>query len=161
MTREVYTIGYSGRQLADIARIARELDATIFDIRYVARSRNPEFSSQNMADALGDRYAHVRALGNINYKGEFQDTVILDIEAGIDRIEHHSRPVILMCTCKDYYTCHRRVLSEELVRRGYQVQEIPLHALPAPSEPTAPSAPSAPHAPTAPPVLHAIQDRLF
>jgi uncharacterized protein (DUF488 family) len=124
MTKIVYTMGYDGRKLQDIAEIARRLDATVFDIRYLARSRNPWFNRGRMQEWLGDRYQRVRDLGNINYKGTFEEIEIVDLEAGIHRIELSQRAVILLCVCKDYATCHRSVIAAELLRRGFSVKEF-------------------------------------
>lgn len=124
MTKIVYTMGYGGKKLVDIVSTARSLDATIFDIRFNSRSMNPWFNRSRMQEWLGDRYVHVRSLGNVTYKSETGEIQILNLEGGIATIEHSERSVILLCVCKDYATCHRSFISAELERRGYHVKEI-------------------------------------
>ncbi len=65
----------------------------------------------------------MQALGNVNYRqgGPIQ---ILDYEAGRDQIERCPQPVVLMCTCEKYHTCHRQVVAEMLRRDGFEVTEI-------------------------------------
>lgn len=121
----IYTMGYSGRTIGQILEIAEEKNATVFDIRYSPRSRNPQFSGKRMAEMLGDRYMHCRAFGNKNYKGG--PVELLDYAAGLGMIVNHSRPnVILLCVCRDHATCHRTTIARKLRADGYQVEEIPL-----------------------------------
>lgn len=120
----IYIMGYSGRTLAQLKQIAEEKDATIFDIRFSPRSRNPQFSGKRMAEELGDRYMHVRQLGNRNYKGG--PVALVDYEAGKQMILNHRRNVILVCVCRDHVTCHRTDIARKLRAEGHQVEEIPL-----------------------------------
>ena len=69
MTRQVYTLGYSGRQLDEIKAMVEEREAILFDIRFSPRSRNPTWNEGNLRAAFGARYRHIRALGNANYRG--------------------------------------------------------------------------------------------
>jgi len=124
MTKTVYTMGYGGREPQDIAEAARRLDATVFDIRYLARESDPRFNRGRMQEWLGDRYQRVRDLGNVNYRGTFEEVKILDLEAGIRRIELSPRAVILLCVCEDYASCHRSVVAAELLRRGFSIEEL-------------------------------------
>ena len=75
MTRQVYGIGYSKRKLSDVARIARSLDAVVFDIRWRAGSRNPSWNKSTLQRTLGERYVRARELGNVNYKGTVRERV--------------------------------------------------------------------------------------
>jgi uncharacterized protein (DUF488 family) len=119
MTQTVYTIGYAGKSADDVKRIAEELYATVFDVRFSPRSRNPQFSGRRLAQLLGGRYVHVRAFGNRNYKdGPIE---IVDYEAGRALVEGHPRPVILMCVCRDPGRCHRTAVGRQLVEDGFRV----------------------------------------
>lgn len=122
--KTVYTIGYSGRSLSEIKSIVENLDAIIFDIRFSPRSRNPEFNMRNLERELSDRYLWIKALGNAAYKGTYQETTIVNLDAGIAAIEASTRSVILMCACKDYRECHRRWIAEHLQSLGYSTNEI-------------------------------------
>lgn len=121
MTQRVYTIGYGGRKPSEIKQIAEALDAIVFDIRFSPRSRNPQWAGKNVKALLGDRYHHVREFGNRNYKGGAIELV--DFDAGRGLIEDSSRPVILMCVCKDPACCHRTTIAEQLRAEGFEVEE--------------------------------------
>ena len=115
-------MGYWGKDLAQIKQIAEKLDATVFDIRYSPGSRNPQFRGRRMAEALGDRYMHVRAFGNKNYKGG--PIQILDFASGLNMVIYHPRQnIILLCVCKDPKICHRTIISNKLRDCGYTVEE--------------------------------------
>lgn len=122
MTDRVYTIGYSGRKPAEILEIARDLDATVFDVRFSPRSRVPHWTRGRLEALLGDRYVHVRALGNRNYRSGPIDLV--DFPAGLQLIREADRPVILMCACQDPALCHRSTIAETLRRAGMEVTEL-------------------------------------
>lgn len=122
MTDRIYTIGYTGRKPADIKRLAEELDATVFDVRFAPRSRVPHWNAGNLAKLLGDRYKHIWAFGNRNYRGGPVDLV--DFSAGLEEVRQSPRPVILMCACKDPATCHRTAIAGKLQEAGMEVTEL-------------------------------------
>lgn len=119
--KQVYGIGYSGRTRDELRRIVEELDVVLVDIRFVPYSRNPDFRKAALQKTLGDRYLHLQALGNRNYKGGPVDLV--DYQAGKAALEALARPALLMCMCKDPVTCHRTVVLRRLAGEGFEVQE--------------------------------------
>ena len=122
MTDRVFTIGYSGRKPAEIMLLAEELDATVFDVRFSPRSRVPHWTRKRLTEFLGDRYCHVRALGNRNYRDG--PIVLDDFPAGLELIHASDRPVILMCACKDPAFCHRTTIAAKLRQAGLEVTEL-------------------------------------
>lgn len=126
MTKKVYTLGYVGRTPQQLKQLTQDLGLIILDIRFSPRSRALQWTKKRLQEVLGmDRYIHVKALGNENYKngGEIK---LVNYEAGRRIIEGIGRPVALMCGCKDYHTCHRATVAEALRRDGFEVEEIPL-----------------------------------
>ena len=121
--KQVYTIGYSGRSTEDMKAIIEDLDASLFDIRFSPFSRNPAWAGRNLRSVFGFRYFHVKNLGNANYKGDGPIS-ILDYNAGRLAIEKSARPVILMCACGHYATCHRATVARMLQADGFTVEEI-------------------------------------
>ena len=110
--RRIFTAGYSGRTPGELCALADRLEADIFDIRLSCRSRRPEWNKGPLSRLFGDRYRHVPALGNLNFKGEVVGAdpgrvILANPEAGIAEILQHPRPVILLCQCKDLCGCHR------------------------------------------------------
>ena len=122
MTQRVYTLGYSGRKPAEILQIAEGLDAVVFDVRFSPRSRVPHWSRKRLTELLGDRYLHIRALGNRNYRGG--PIELEDFPAGLELIQDSERPVILMCACKDPAICHRSTIADMLRGVGLEVAEL-------------------------------------
>ncbi len=121
----VYTLGASGRTPEELRPLLRERDALLLDIRLSPRSRwVPVWNKSNLASLLGDDYRHVPELGNVNYKGD-GPIQIADYPAGRAIIEGLSRPVVLLCQCKDYDRCHRKTVAELLRADGFGVEELP------------------------------------
>ena len=125
MTRLVYTMGYSGHRATGVTESAVLLDATVFDIRWLARSGVLEFNKGNLVRYLGNRYYHCRNLGNENYRGDLGEGIVIhDLKAGLREILVHERPVILMCACREFEECHRSAVSRALAEIGIITREI-------------------------------------
>lgn len=122
MTQKVYGIGYSKRTQDEIKKLALTLDATVFDVRFSPRSRNPVWSGKRLAEALGDRYEHVRDFGNRNFKGGPIDLV--NFAGGLQRVLDSPKPVILMCVCGDPKKCHRTTVGKLLAAQGIEFVEL-------------------------------------
>jgi uncharacterized protein (DUF488 family) len=134
MTQTVYLVGYTGSKPERIQGLVQELDATLVDIRFSPRSRNPMWDQHALQAALGDRYVHCQALGNANYRGS--GIKLVNFEEGKRLIEASSRPVILLCACKDPEECHRTVVGAKLQAAGFQVTELNALAKPKATQPT-------------------------
>lgn len=120
MKMKIYTMGYCGWRVEDVAALLEKLDAVLVDVRMMPRSRwKREFNCSALQKRLGDRYAWIRAWGNRNYKGG--PIEIVDFVGGVDEVVAMRgpgrRPVVLLCGCKDVNTCHRKVLAEKLAER--------------------------------------------
>lgn len=123
---KVYTVGYAHWTANALQKRVQELNALLLDIRYAPRSRRSEWSGEALTERFGDGYVPFRYWGNENYNNggpikisprRFQDGLII-LRALPDR------PVVLMCGCADYRTCHRRVVAERLQAEGYEVEEL-------------------------------------
>lgn len=116
--KNLYDAGYNEiRDPKLLEAAAEKLDAIIFDARFSPFSKNPAWSGHNLEKAIGDRYSHVKSLGNKNYKGGPIDFV--DLDAGLKALafvlEHKS--VILLCACPNRLTCHRKSIADEFEKR--------------------------------------------
>lgn len=135
----LYTIGYTSLTPDLILKKAIDLDALIADIRISPLSRVPHWTKAQLERAWTGRYIHIRELGNKNYKGEFGEGVLLvDPDEGANRVIKllGVQPVMLMCACKDWQTCHRKNAAQEIADR-YGVEVI--HLLAADVRPQQPS----------------------
>lgn len=109
----LYTIGYSGLKAETLHRWATAHGALVVDTRMNAYSPRPEWQKGALKKLMDDRYQHVQALGNVNYKtgGEI---ALKDPAEGF-RIVLESlvtQPVVLLCGCKDVETCHRKFIAD-------------------------------------------------
>lgn len=97
-----------------IKKKAEELDAYVLDIRYMAGSRAPVWRKASFVNALKDRYVHVQALGNENYKGGAMK--LHNFDEGLSYVSKilPFNNVMLMCACTDVRLCHRRVVCNKL-----------------------------------------------
>ncbi len=142
MSYSLYTLGYTGLKPDEILRAADALGAIIADIRIAPRSRHAMWNKSKLAAAWGERYVHIPELGNRNYKGEFGEGVMLvDAEAGGAQVNRllEAQPVILMCACEDWHTCHRRSAAELIqARTGVEVAHLSAEDVRRLSDPDAP-----------------------
>ena len=121
--KNFYTTGYTGKRVEQLPALLDFYDAVLVDIRFAPRSRHLQWTRNYLALMLKDRYRHVPALGNRNYKTH--DSIqIHNLEIGIRLIQSWESNVILMCACERLENCHRRVVKAELERRGHEVEEL-------------------------------------
>ena len=120
------TLGYQTAKTPEVLlATAKKYGALVADIRFMPRSRDPRWNKNALVKLLGDRYVHVHAFGNKNYKGgpiEFVDPDRGTVQIGELLVKSN---VILLCTCWDIATCHRKPAAE-LVAARFSVKVIHL-----------------------------------
>lgn len=117
MDRTILTVGYNGGWTPEL--LARELTdrrATLLDIRHNPTSMKPEWRREALRRQLGDRYMHIPALGNVNYQGgpiqlAEPDAALIPVR----RLLAHG-PVVLLCACPNWQTCHRKQAADFLAQ---------------------------------------------
>lgn len=122
--RRAWTVGYSGRTPDALREALLRRDAVLFDIRLSPRSRQPAWNRGRLEALLGTRYTHVGELGNLNYKTSEKGIELADPAAGLKLIREATRPVVLMCVCRDVEHCHRQVVADLLEAAGWRVEEM-------------------------------------
>jgi uncharacterized protein (DUF488 family) len=132
--RKIYTIGYIGRTPASLAEYVQSLNATLIDIRYQPYSKIPHWRKDSLHDQFGTRYVWMRCLGNLRY-AEGPPIQIANPGAAVEPIRRFldRSPVILLCACEHYETCHRTVAAEYLAGR----LKVPVVHLPSARKPKA------------------------
>jgi hypothetical protein len=113
----IYTLGYQRWTPAALQATCADLGAALLDIRYSPRSQRPEWTGEALARFLGAAYTHVGALGNRNYKGGEIELAAPTNALPFVRNMLTSQPVILLCVCADYRSCHRTVAATWLAQR--------------------------------------------
>lgn len=143
---KVYLFGYQGQDIEAFAARVEALDAVIYDIRYFAASRAPQWHGRSLAKRFGHiveeaalsqteenrlRYFWIQQWGNRNYR-EFaagKPVEIVDFQSGLGYLkcaEYFDIPaVILLCACA-HQGCHRYLIAEQLKTLGYEVEDLVL-----------------------------------
>ena len=141
----IYTIGYEGY---DINKFIKKLkDSNIqqlIDIREIALSRKNGFSKSILSTELkkvGISYKHYPSLGSpkdirrqlhqdwdykkffYEYKEHIKDQDVQESIKDIDGLSKN-RKTVLLCFEKDYKTCHRSIISEELKKMGWKINNL-------------------------------------
>src|SRR5687768_10565080 len=130
----IYSLGYQGGDVARAQRMVLDGAALLIDIRFSPHSPNPDFTGPAFARRLGRGYVHLQSLGNVNYKthGPIE---LLDESAGIREvisIVSTGLAPILMCACRNYATCHRKLAAEKIAAA---LGGVPIIELTPPPEP--------------------------
>jgi uncharacterized protein (DUF488 family) len=142
----IFTVGHSTRPAEDFVALLRAHGVKLLaDVRTVPRSRhNPQFNRDVLPETLKRAaidYVHLPELGglrkprvdstnlgwrNPSFRGyaDYMETPMF--EAGLDRLirEANERPAAVMCAEAVPWRCHRSLIGDALVARGYDVFEI-------------------------------------
>jgi uncharacterized protein (DUF488 family) len=144
----IYTVGHSTRTIDELVAILAEDGVTrLVDVRAFPMSlRHPQFNAENLRETLpaaGIDYRHMRALGgrrgtrkdapsrNTLWKVEafrnyadYAETP--PFQAAIDALETlaRERPTAIMCAEALWWQCHRRLIADYLLTRGWTVVHL-------------------------------------
>ena len=151
MQREntVFTIGHSTRPVGVLIDLLKQAGvAMLVDVRSIPRSRaNPQFNLDTLPATLtsaGIGYRHLAALGGLRHppKGappspntlwrndsfrNYADYAMTRLfREGLDVLctLARERCVAIMCAEAVWWRCHRRIISDYLLERGYRVIHI-------------------------------------
>ena len=144
MSKRVYTIGHSTRELHEFIALLKENGvARLADIRrYPGSRRYPHFSGSALSRSLpevGIAYEHFEDLGgrrkalgdspNTAWRNEqfraYADYMSTpEFAQAVDRLLSNEATTAVMCAEAVPWRCHRNLLADELTRRGYQVVHI-------------------------------------
>lgn len=147
MSREIWTIGHSTRSLEELVKLLHgESVALVADVRrFPASRRLPHFNEQALAEGLaaeGIGYVHLGALGGrrnkrapgspntgwrveaFNAYADYMDTP--EFVAELERLlaEASAKRTAIMCSEAVPWRCHRRLIADALVVRGWTVRDI-------------------------------------
>lgn len=142
----IFTVGHSTRSLAEFIALLRSHGVRrVLDIRSIPRSRrNPQFNGDTLGPALGSEglaYTHLKKLGglrhakadskndawrNKSFRGFADYMQTPEFAAGLARAMKlaQSKPCALMCAEAVPWRCHRSLVADALLARGYSVGDI-------------------------------------
>jgi uncharacterized protein (DUF488 family) len=144
--RAIYTIGHSTRSTEELIALLREhaIELLVDVRRYPASRRNPQFAQDALSSALNERgiaYRHEIDLGgrrrasadspnrawqNVQFRGYADHTASEEFESALTRLVEaaSSRATAVMCAEAHPSRCHRRIVADVLVARGWRVVHI-------------------------------------
>ena len=147
--RRLWTIGHSTRTIEEFVEVLREADVTrIADVRFFPGSRrHPQFGGEQLAQSLaavGIDYQHLRALGGrrrqIHEEGRSRNTLwrveafrnyadyaeTEEFRAALARLERlaEERTTAIMCAEAVWWRCHRRLITDYMLARGWEVTHL-------------------------------------
>jgi uncharacterized protein (DUF488 family) len=147
MRREVLTLGHSTHPIDHFRRLLADHGVgALADVRRYPRSRrNPQFDSEALATTLaGDGVAYLglgdelggrrrAAPGSRNggwrvegFRGYADYMQTADFAAGLERLESvaASRRTVVVCAEEAWHRCHRRLVADALLVRGWAVIHV-------------------------------------
>lgn len=146
--RVLYTIGHSTRSASELIDVLETVGVEeLVDVRTVPRSRrNPQFNGDALASSLADRgvtYRHERALGGFrqphpdspnggwdhpSFRGYADYMQSPEFAAALERLMSLAgeQTTSIMCAEAQWWRCHRRLIADALVVRGWDVLHLGL-----------------------------------
>ena len=147
----LFSIGHSTRSIDEfITLLSSHRVRQLADVRTIPKSRrHPQFNSDALdasLAAVGIEYRHFPGLGglrkprpdsrntawrNASFRGyaDHMETVMFET-ALKDLIEWSVRPTVMMCAEAVWWQCHRQLIADVLVARGWRVAHIVSTAAP-------------------------------
>jgi uncharacterized protein (DUF488 family) len=159
ISRTIYTLGHSTRSLQEFTDLlCKARIELLVDVRSIPHSRrHPQFEGSALAGSLSKRdiaYLHEPQLGGFrkplprspnmgwqhaSFRGYADHMTSAGFQLALARLEMHAREqaTCLMCAEAHWRNCHRRLISDALVVRGWRVLHLGVrgfHAKPAQHE---------------------------
>jgi uncharacterized protein (DUF488 family) len=148
MASIMYTVGHSTRSLEELVGVLKTAGVqTLVDVRsFPGSRRHPQFARGSLAHSLpehGIEYRHERALGGFRrpladspnggweqaaFRGYADHMDSPEYLAALERLQAlgHARPTCVMCAEAQWWRCHRRLIADSLVIRGWRVRHLGL-----------------------------------
>lgn len=141
-----WTVGHSTRGFEELVEVLRAYGIeAVVDVRTVPRSRkNPQFNREELEKRLpesGIDYVHRKDLGglrhplkespntgwrNDSFRGYADYMQTPEFDEALDWLVEHARPrrTAIMCAETLPWRCHRSLIADALLVRGFDVVEI-------------------------------------
>lgn len=142
----VYTVGHSTRSFDELVELLRAHGVErLVDVRTVPRSRtNPQFNRDTFGPALRNRriaYRHTKDLGglrrarpdsvntgwrNASFRGYADYMQTDEFAAAVDELTGlaEEKTTAIMCAEAVPWRCHRSMIADALIVRGWEVRDI-------------------------------------
>ncbi len=142
----IWTVGHSTRPIGEFIGLLRAHEIRrLVDVRTIPRSRrNPQFNTDTLALSLRDAglpYRHLPELGglrkpkkdscndgwrNASFRGYADYMQTAEFWNALEELMMHGRqgPSAIMCAEAVPWRCHRSLIADALVVRGWEVRHI-------------------------------------
>jgi uncharacterized protein (DUF488 family) len=142
----VYTVGHSTRSAEELLALLRDAGVErLVDVRaFPSSRRHPQFSREALAAWLGAAdidYRHMPALGGrrspvpgslnggwreVAFQGYADHMASAEFQDALAALEAAARdsPTAIMCAEAVWWRCHRRLIADALVARGWRVEHL-------------------------------------
>ncbi len=150
MPPTAYTIGHSTRTQEQLLTLLSEAEiALVADVRaFPGSRRHPQFNRAELAKwlpAAGIEYVHIRGLGGRRapspdsrndgwrepaFRGYADHMSSAEFRTALGQFEAaaRQRPAAAMCAEAVWWRCHRRLIADSLVARGWRVEHLGIGA---------------------------------
>jgi uncharacterized protein (DUF488 family) len=129
--KRIYTLGTGRRSEEDFVEILLSYNIqALIDVRSLPRSKLPIFRKENLENLLrreGIEYHFLgKELGGFRKGGYTAYIITDDFMKGIDLLESIAARKISVIVCAERFPwkCHRKWISRELHKRGWEVDHI-------------------------------------
>ena len=136
---KIFTIGYGGRKQEEFIDLLKMHNIIILvDVRLrpdraslgiYAKSKDPNKGIQGMLERAGIQYLSFVELGNVfvdqtDWVPAYQKLLDNAGELLCQRLYQVDKTFCLMCCEKDASNCHRRLIADYLIHKGYEVEHL-------------------------------------
>jgi uncharacterized protein (DUF488 family) len=142
----VFTVGHSTRSSEELLELLGEASVTLVaDVRaFPSSRRHPQFNRDALSAWLGEsglRYLHLPGLGGRRdpvpgsrngawreraFQGYADHMASEEFREALGQLEAEARraPTAIMCAEAVWWRCHRRLIADALVARGWRVEHL-------------------------------------
>lgn len=118
----IYTTGFGGQNIEELKPLLERLDARLIDIRFAPAAQPLKWSKGYLRLLLKRSYLHVPALGNRPFKPGI--SAVQNLTLGLKILDEQDCNILLLCECKMFDNCHRKIISQALAGLGKETIEI-------------------------------------
>ena len=134
-----YTIGYGGRKPKDFLEILKQKAIkAVVDVRllpnrasrgFYIKAKTKDKGIQALLEGAGIEYFSLVELGNKflgqeDWRERYRELLEKDGDSLTKRLFEMPIPFALLCSEKSSAECHRREISDYLVRKGHEVEHL-------------------------------------
>jgi uncharacterized protein (DUF488 family) len=142
----IFTIGHSTRPFVEFLELLQTYAVKeVVDVRSIPKSRhNPQFNTDTLRESLHHahiRYRHLKKLGglrhagkdstnlgwrNVSFRGFADYMAVQEFSEGLDTLIKIAsvRKAAIMCAEALPWRCHRSLIADALIKKGWAVRDI-------------------------------------